>query len=181
MKWKGIYRPAVADLNIENNYGDTTFHDSQYGLYLSAVNGFVEFTEKDLDIYDFKLLEGRLPDGKKDEVAFSKYLYESFKMSSYRSYTGPIITLTKKDEKGNSIEKKISWDEYVKMDKNSLRVKGYRINYDTKPVCDIYQIDAPSDLIGKTIFIGQKNKPYYKAFFLYEDWNNYEVNKYDNT
>lgn len=149
--YKGIYTIPFETLNIENNYGDTSFYDEKYGQYIAELSGFVEFDEADLADYGFALYAGRMPDGDSDEIAISKYLYESFCLASYAGYTGPEVELRKNEKFLESL----SWDEFrAKSSEYFSKKEIWKIE---DPTYDIEKIINPDDLIGKSIFLGRRN------------------------
>lgn len=140
--YKGVYIPPFVDLNIEKNYESTYAKNSAYHSYVSNLSGFVEFSKKDLEIFGYSLLAGHLPDAGKDEIAISRYVYDSFQLASYANYTGPVITT----DTGETL----SWDEF-----QSSNVHNCKYNYN--PTTKKQKIKEPEELIGKTIFLGSRN------------------------
>lgn len=149
--YKGIYKLPFETLNIENNYGDTSVYDDNYGQYLAEISGFVEFDEEELEEYGFTLYAGRMPNGDKDEIAISKYLYESFCLASYAGYTGPKVEIR---ENENLIES-LSWDEFRV--KSADYFSGKEIWNMEDATLEEEEIKNPEDLIGKTLFLGRRN------------------------
>ena len=148
---KGVYVPAYLDLNIEKNYGNSKRRDSDYGRFAPEISGFVEMTDNDLDAFGLKMLAGRMPEGGKKEIAISSYLYESFQLSSYRSYTGYDVKLAYQD--GTQVT--LSWDEYNATKTNlpeTVSVIGY-----SSGTASLIRISSPDDLIGRTLCINQVN------------------------
>lgn len=55
----------------------------QYQTCWTFFSGYTEVTDKVLETMDFSLLAGRLPDGAKDEIAISEFIFETFKKCGY--------------------------------------------------------------------------------------------------
>lgn len=84
VKMHGVYSPFEADLTFER-HTDTSIELSKtdYDIYFKYFSGFAEVDNNILSEMNFKLLSGRLPDGSKDEIAISEYVFEVFKKSKY--------------------------------------------------------------------------------------------------
>lgn len=90
--FKGVYVPVVVSLSFEDNY-DTNVRlggEGEYEFYIKSFSGFAEISMDNLDSMGYKLLAGRLPDGSRDELAISEFVYETFVYAKYsdgESYT----------------------------------------------------------------------------------------------
>ena len=56
-----------------------------WSVLTSQVTGLTEMTEQGLDELGYALVAGRMPDGKRDEIAISTYLLETFLRGGYRA------------------------------------------------------------------------------------------------
>ncbi len=76
---KGAFVPRDAFLSVSsmlNGEKLTRLHSTEF-------TGFVELADKDLTELGYKLAAGRLPDGKKDEIALTSYSAESFVLGGF--------------------------------------------------------------------------------------------------
>ena len=84
----GVFVPRNSDLSFMENYDtETEFSKTDYNIYASDFSGYTEITQKALDEFGYKILAGTLPDGAKDEIAISAYIYETFKLGKYTDGT----------------------------------------------------------------------------------------------
>lgn len=149
----GVYIPAFANLSIENNYGYADrIKNTQYGSCVEKISGFAEVTDDTLASFQFQLLAGTLPDGNKNEIAVSKYVYECFRLCSYRNYSGPAFQI--ENLQNGEMEEVLDWNT-VYANPNLLSMKSYNQLMDYP--ADITEIQSYEDLIGKTIFCGRGN------------------------
>lgn len=80
----GVYRPVGMDLEFHNQINpEVELSESDFNIYRATFNGFVEVDETALKELNYKLLSGTLPDGSKDEIAVSEYIFEVFKKAGY--------------------------------------------------------------------------------------------------
>ena len=88
-KINGAYCPVDGqnDLSFYNNiyYEESEPKDVlRKDFYPQGFSGFVEMTQNDLNDYGYKILAGSsLPDGTKDEIAISKFVYNAFLTNKY--------------------------------------------------------------------------------------------------
>lgn len=123
-----------------------------YHSYVSSLAGFAEFEEAELSDFGMELVAGTMPSGDADEVALSKYVFDSFRIAGYRYYTGPVLELESED-------KSFSWDE--------IRHYSYETIQELLPFfvrsgrgvedLDTCEVTEYEDLIGKTVFLGDRN------------------------
>ncbi len=149
--FKGVYNPALTELNIEQNYANTLLGNTQYATYATKFSGFVEFTEKDLCSFGYQLVAGRLPNGTKNEIAISKYMYDSFVLAGYREYMGPEIEIINSKEE---VERIYCWEEIL-ANPNIVSVENGRWAKLNNLIT--YDIKTYDDLIGRTLFVGGIN------------------------
>ena len=80
----GVYTPANSDLSFDTQTNpDIELTNTEYHIYSRAFSGFAEIDYKVIENMGFKLLAGILPDGTKDEIAVSEYVFEIFKKAEY--------------------------------------------------------------------------------------------------
>lgn len=85
MDFKGVYVPD-SELAIQNYNMDvklTENEDEETTVYATYFSGFAEITKDDLEQMGYKLAAGKLPDGNKNEIAVSEYVYETFEKAGY--------------------------------------------------------------------------------------------------
>lgn len=85
LDFKGVYAPST-DLSL-SNYGTdvklTENENEESNLYATYFSGFAEITGDDLKKMGYKLVAGTLPNGEKDEIAISEYVYRTFEKAGY--------------------------------------------------------------------------------------------------
>ena len=80
----GVYTPANSDLSFDAQTNpEVEITETEYNIYSRAFSGFAEIDYKVIENMGFKLLAGILPDGTKDEIAVSEYVFEIFKKAEY--------------------------------------------------------------------------------------------------
>lgn len=80
----GVFSPANADLSFDTQTNpEIELTKTDYHIYSRAFSGFAEINNSVIDDMGFKLLAGALPDGTKDEIAVSEYVFEIFKKAQY--------------------------------------------------------------------------------------------------
>lgn len=67
--------------NIDTNV-KLTENDS-YCAYANSVSGFTTLDNKKLKEYNYKMIAGKLPEGKNNDIALSEYVFETFKKAGY--------------------------------------------------------------------------------------------------
>lgn len=84
VKMHGVFSPANADLSFDSQINpDIKLTETDYNIYSRAFSGFAEINDSVIKDMGFKLLAGTLPDGTKDEIAVSEYVFEIFKKAQY--------------------------------------------------------------------------------------------------
>ena len=76
------------------NYQENHIPFSNYEI--KKINGFVEFNQDDLSLYNFSLLEGHLPETE-DEVCITYYQYSLFYVYGYQRFDNIITSPSQKD------------------------------------------------------------------------------------
>ena len=110
MTFTGVFCPTTSYLDISAYYDpDVEMTKTDYDVYATSLSGFTEINNDKLEELNLELAAGKLPDGSKNELAVSDYVYESFKVGGYRpdSETKPVKIETYDD----LIGKKIKLDE----------------------------------------------------------------------
>ena len=67
--------------NIDTNI-KLTKNDS-YCAYANSVSGFTTLDNNKLKEYNYKMIAGKLPEGKNNDIALSEYVFETFKKAGY--------------------------------------------------------------------------------------------------
>ena len=155
---KGVYKPPFTELTLELNYASTVVTAENYNKYMTAFSGFAELAEGEPEQLGMELIAGRLPDGNEPEIAISKYAAESFVGAGYRFFTGPEIVVTHFSEDMTETEEKefITWDEWVQSPEYDPEKKTVLIDWENTAT-ETALINAPDEMIGKTIFLGERN------------------------
>lgn len=84
VKMHGVYSPTNADLSFDAQTNpEIKLTETDYNIYSRAFGGFAEINDSVIKDMGFKLLAGALPDGTKDEIAVSEYVFEIFKKAQY--------------------------------------------------------------------------------------------------
>ena len=84
VKMHGVYSPINADLSFDAQTNpEIKLTETDYNIYSRAFGGFAEINDSVIKDMGFKLLAGTLPDGTKDEIAVSEYIFEIFKKAQY--------------------------------------------------------------------------------------------------
>ena len=84
VKMHGVFSPTNADLSFDAQINpEVKLTETDYNIYSRAFGGFAEINDSVIKDMGFKLLAGALPDGTKDEIAVSEYIFEIFKKAQY--------------------------------------------------------------------------------------------------
>ena len=84
VKMHGVYSPINADLSFDAQTNpEIKLTETDYNIYSRAFGGFAEINDSVIKDMGFKLLAGALPDGTKNEIAVSEYIFEIFKKAQY--------------------------------------------------------------------------------------------------
>lgn len=80
----GVYTPANSDLSFDvQTNPEVELTETEYNIYSRAFSGFAEIDYSVIDNMGFEFLAGTLPDGTRDEIAVSEYIFEIFKKAEY--------------------------------------------------------------------------------------------------
>ena len=133
VEYKGVYVPAHDEMMLENydtNIKLTEREDTE--LYPTGFSGYVEINQSELKKMGYKIAEGRLPKGDKDEIAISEYMYKTFEkagyvdksgkkenIKSYKDLVGKKITIDKTDyEIVGIVDTKVDFKRYQSIIEN---------------------------------------------------------------
>ncbi len=84
VKMHGVYRPIKFNGDISAFINpDIKLTETDYNIYYPIINGFASVNDTVLKDMGYKVLAGTLPDGAKDEIAVSDYIFEVFKKAQY--------------------------------------------------------------------------------------------------
>ena len=84
VKMHGVYLPFDSDISYTNHINhDIQLTEQESNFHRDYFTGFSKINSEILKEMDFKILEGSLPDGSKNEIAISEYTFEVFKKSQY--------------------------------------------------------------------------------------------------
>ena len=155
----GVYQVPFRTLNIEKNYKNALQASQSYGLYTDTFSGFAEITDEQLPQLDFTLLAGRLPDGSRDEIAISRYMYDCFRMTGYRAYLSPQYVLRGVPEGAPADGPQPGDVYYHGADYSVLQSQGYVFEAVGGDALNMKRADigTPEDLIGRTVSVLDRN------------------------
>lgn len=88
IKMQGVYFPNNFEFSFDSQRNpEIKLSESEFEIYNTYFSGFGEINQTVLDEMNFKLLAGNLPDGSKNELAISEYIFEVFKKANYTDGT----------------------------------------------------------------------------------------------
>ncbi|MBQ8740462.1 MAG: ABC transporter ATP-binding protein, partial [Clostridia bacterium] len=94
--FNGVFVPRGADLSFNSNINpESITSETEYEIYQSYFSGYTEIDAQKLNEFGYSLVAGELPDGTKNEIVVSDYIFEVFKKTQYTDGT------LGKDSKGN--------------------------------------------------------------------------------
>ncbi|MBQ9860499.1 MAG: ABC transporter permease [Clostridia bacterium] len=94
---KGVYVPAGWALNFYEQLAD--FEDlKERALYTDQFNGFADITAAELEGLGYAVAAGRLPDGKRDEIAVSAYMADAIIASDYLDKDGNKVKVENREQ-----------------------------------------------------------------------------------
>lgn len=107
VKMHGVYQPINFNGRFEDRINpEIKLTETDYNIYNpNFSSGFATINEEILKDMGFKILAGNLPDGNKNEIAVSDYIFEVFKKAQY--FDGKTYT-TAKDGTKNPVYTKIN-------------------------------------------------------------------------
>ncbi len=130
VKMHGVYAPLEGDLSFETHI-DTSkeLTKTDFNLYNTSFSGFAEINSSILSEMGFSILAGTLPDGTKNEIAISEYIFEVFKKATYTDAS----TLVK-DKNGNDVFKYSEVKSYTDLIGKPIILNG--IKYTVTAIID---------------------------------------------
>lgn len=118
-KMHGVYRPENSDLSFVGQVNpEIKLTETDFEIYHTFFSGFAEINNDIIDEMGFKLIMGNLPDGNKDEIAISKYIFEVFKKANY---TNGVL---KKNKDGKEYLEYTEIKDYVDILGKYLKLNG---------------------------------------------------------
>ena len=106
----GVYKPLDTELSVRGNIDTSVEINKRFDIYSPNISGFATINNEILNELGLTVLAGNLPDGSKNEIAISEYIFEIFKKSKYTdgktndSKTGKLI-YTEISEYGDMVGK----------------------------------------------------------------------------
>lgn len=92
----GVFLPRGADLSFNSNINpEAKTSETEHEIYQPYFSGYTEINTQKLSEFGYNLVAGKLPDGAKNEIVVSDYIFEVFKKTQYTDGT------LGKDSKGN--------------------------------------------------------------------------------
>ena len=152
-KMHGVFKPMEGDLSFASQTDPSAkLTETEYNIYSTAFSGFAEIDSGVISDMGFKLLAGTLPDGGKNEIAVSEYIYEVFKKAGYTDGTASVY------EKINS---------YTDLLEKTLTLDG--VKYTITAIVDTnFDIDRYKSLTEKKDY--QSNADKMIDFVLYNEY-----------
>ena len=152
-KMHGVFKPMNGNLSFESQIDPAAkLTETEYNIYSTAFSGFAEIDSGVISDMGFKLLAGALPDGGKNEIAVSEYIYEVFKKAGYTDGTASVY------EKINS---------YTDLLEKTLTLDG--VKYTITAIVDTnFDIDRYKSLTEKKDY--QSNADKMIDFVLYNEY-----------
>ncbi len=84
----GVYIPSMGSMGLYDLFDpESDGLKTEFSIYADALNGFCEIDQSTLDRMGLSLVAGRLPDGNKNEIVLTEYVYESFHIAGCREIT----------------------------------------------------------------------------------------------
>ena len=138
LNFKGVFVPNI-DLTITNTGKDSQITEDEGPTpYCTGYSGFVSYSEKELNQFGYPLIAGKLPTEGSNEVAITKYAFDTYKKAGY-------VDGTRKEKETQAIK------EYQDMIGKKIQVEQYEFVVsgiiDTHLDIERYNVllDDPSD------------------------------------
>ncbi len=88
VKMHGVYVPVGGNFDFSSQIdGSVKLTETDFYIYNTTFSGFAEIGDSTMADMGFKKLVGSLPDGSKNEIAISEYIFEVFKKAKYTDGT----------------------------------------------------------------------------------------------
>ncbi len=122
VKMHGVYLPIESNLNFEAHI-DTNkeISKTEFNLYNPNFSGYAEINTDILTEMGFTVLSGTLPDGTKNEIAVSEYIFEVFEKMTYTDAQTFV-----KDKKGENSLKYIEIENYTDLIGKTINIDGVK-------------------------------------------------------
>ncbi|MGN0374921.1 MAG: ABC transporter ATP-binding protein [Butyrivibrio sp.] len=114
IEFTGVCQPLDMDLYFMGNFNtEAKFSESDMNIYAERFTGFSEINADKLEAMGYEILAGKIPDGSKNEIAISEYVYETFAIGGYCDYhyPGEEVKYKEVNEYDDLIGKKITINE----------------------------------------------------------------------
>ncbi len=144
-KMHGVYVPVDTDLDFEGQVNpEIKLTETDYNIYSTSFSGgFAEISDGLIKEMGFKLLAGNLPDGSKNEIAVSEYIFEVFKKANY--FDGKTYTKTKDGGKKPVYQTVNSYEDLI-----GKTIKLANTAYTVTAIIDTnFDLERYNDLIVK--------------------------------
>ena len=93
-----VFMPMNGELDLHGNMNiNEDTKEADRIIYKTGFSGYGEITNEAIENYGYKIIAGELPDGTKNEVAISKYMYDSFTKFGYK-YDGKSEKIEKPED-----------------------------------------------------------------------------------
>lgn len=130
----GVYQPVSTGPFVLQQYDSSVeLSKSNYRIHATEIRGFSEIPESQLENFTGKLLCGRMPDGQKNEILISDYVYETFHKAGY-SESGDSYRLSARPKEDSETSSSVTADGAAPSFKN---------------------IASYEDMIGKSLLLGE--------------------------
>lgn len=83
VEFTGVYDRQGMMSFYENFNEEAEFTETNVNIYTSYFNGFAEVDADKLEAMGYEILAGKLPDGNKNEILISEYVYKTFEIGGY--------------------------------------------------------------------------------------------------
>ena len=147
-----VFVPVNSNLDFSQNINsEIKLTQTDFNIFTAGFNGFAKIDEKTLEDMNFKILAGNLPDGNKNEIAISEYIFEIFKRAKYTDGTKI------KDSKGKEVIKYTDINSYSDLIGKALDISG--IKYTVSAIIDTdFEVDRYLPLIEKKDFVSKSDE-----------------------
>lgn len=80
----GVYCPHNSDLSVYHHIDQSVnLSETDFQIFNTSFSGFAQINQNIIDEMHYELLAGTLPDGSRNEIAISEYIFEVFKRAKY--------------------------------------------------------------------------------------------------
>jgi len=82
--FSGVVCTNRGEMSMYNIDRSTEFSTTMFDTYTKFFTGYVEIDEEFIESFGYEVLAGKLPDGSKNEIAISEFVYKTFEKAKYR-------------------------------------------------------------------------------------------------